>query len=98
MSYYYDCQLLISPGAGLPLTAHDKPVQSANGTKKRGLASASEETKERVAMAGGNALHEKRGLQAAPPDVRIAIARKGGLARGKQRHQDKEKLQSSRTE
>jgi len=44
------------------------------------------------------ALHKKRGLQAAPPEVRIAIARKGGLARGVQKRQEKEKLQSSRTE
>jgi hypothetical protein len=52
---------------------------------KRGLASASEETRERVAKAGGEAHHEGRGLQAASSDTRQAVARKGGLARGEQR-------------
>jgi general stress protein YciG len=61
--------------------------------KKRGLASASNETRERVAKAGGEAPHEKRGLQAADTDTRQAVARKGGLARGEQRRkarQDRE--------
>ena len=52
---------------------------------KRGLASASEETRERVAKAGGEAPHERRGLQAASSETRQAVARKGGLARGEQR-------------
>ncbi|MGH2639896.1 MAG: hypothetical protein ACRDF4_11565 [Rhabdochlamydiaceae bacterium] len=62
---------------------------------KRGLASASEETRERVARAGGEAPHEKRGLQAASSDTRRAVARKGGLARGEQRRRAKEDRQSS---
>lgn len=33
----------------------------AEGKSKRGLASASQETKARVARAGGKAYHEKRG-------------------------------------
>lgn len=33
----------------------------AQSKSKRGLASASEETRERVARAGGKAYHEKRG-------------------------------------
>jgi hypothetical protein len=33
----------------------------ANKSSKRGLASASDETKQRVAKAGGQAHHEKRG-------------------------------------
>ena len=52
---------------------------------KRGLASASGETRERVARAGGEAPHDKRGLQAANSETRQAVARKGGLARGEQR-------------
>jgi hypothetical protein len=36
-----------------------------NKSNKRGLASVDEETKERVARAGGEAPHDERGLQAA---------------------------------
>ncbi|HKW04464.1 MAG TPA: hypothetical protein VJN71_04110 [Nitrososphaerales archaeon] len=56
---------------------------------KRGLASADEETRERVAKAGGEAFHQKRGLQAATAEIREAVARKGGLARGLQRRRVK---------
>jgi hypothetical protein len=52
---------------------------------KRGLASASDDTRERVARAGGEAPHKKRGLQAASSETRRSVARKGGLARGEQR-------------
>ncbi|MGI0084667.1 MAG: hypothetical protein ACREBQ_06255 [Nitrososphaerales archaeon] len=58
---------------------------------KRGLASASEETRERVAKAGGEAPHSKRGLQAASAETREAVARKGGLARGEQRRKAHER-------
>lgn len=58
---------------------------------KRGLASASEETRERVARAGGEAPHEKRGLQAASSETRQAVARKGGLARGEQRRKARQR-------
>jgi len=58
--------------------------------RKRGLASASFETRERVAKAGGEAPHQKRGLQAANSDTRRAVARKGGLARGEQRRKAKQ--------
>jgi hypothetical protein len=44
----------------------------------RGLASADEETKERVAREGGKASHEKRGLQAADEETRQEVAREGG--------------------
>jgi general stress protein YciG len=44
----------------------------------RGLASAGEETKERVAREGGKVSHEKRGLQAADEETREEVARKGG--------------------
>jgi hypothetical protein len=57
---------------------------------KRGLASASDETRERVAKAGGDAPHDKRGLQAASEETRRAVAKKGGLARGEQRRRAKE--------
>ena len=61
---------------------------------KRGLASASLETRERVAKAGGEAPHEKRGLQAATSETRQAVARKGGLARGEQRRRAKQARES----
>jgi hypothetical protein len=54
-------------------------------TSKRGLSSASDETRERVARAGGEAPHEKRGLQTASLETRHSVAKKGGLARGEQR-------------
>jgi hypothetical protein len=57
---------------------------------KRGLASASDETRERVAKAGGDAPHDKRGLQAASEEIRKAVAKKGGLARGEQRRKARE--------
>jgi hypothetical protein len=40
---------------------------------KRGLASASGETRERVARAGGEAPHERRGLQAASSEQRRKV-------------------------
>jgi general stress protein YciG len=46
--------------------------------EKRGLASADEETRERVAKEGGKAPHEKRGLQAVDEETREEVARKGG--------------------
>ena len=51
-----------------------------NKNDNRGLASADEETKERVARAGGEAPHEKRGLQAADEKTRERVAREGGKA------------------
>ncbi len=60
--------------------------------RKRGLASASGDTRKRVARAGGEAAHEQRGLQAADWETRREVARKGGLARGLQRR--KAKLES----
>ena len=44
----------------------------------RGLASADEETKERVARKGGEAPHDERGLQAADEETKERVARKGG--------------------
>jgi hypothetical protein len=44
----------------------------------RGLASADEETRERVARAGGEAPHDERGLQAADEETRQRVAREGG--------------------
>jgi general stress protein YciG len=46
--------------------------------ENKGLASADEETKERVAREGGKAPHEKRGLGAADEQTREEVARKGG--------------------
>ena len=43
----------------------------------RGLASADEETRERVARAGGEAPHDERGLQAADEETRKRVAREG---------------------
>ncbi len=69
--------------------------QQQQRQNKRGLASASEETRERVAKAGGQAHHQKRGLQAALPEIRQAVARKGGLARGEQRKKSHDQLEES---
>ena len=44
----------------------------------KGLASADEETRERVARAGGEAPHDERGLQAADEETRKRVAREGG--------------------
>ena len=45
----------------------------------RGLASADEETRKRVARAGGSAPHPHgRGMQNVAPEKRAEIARKGG--------------------
>ena len=46
----------------------------------RGLASADEKTKERVAKKGGEAPHDERGLQAADEKTRERVAREGGKA------------------
>jgi hypothetical protein len=54
-------------------------------TRKRGLGSASAETRERVARAGGTAFHQKRGLQASDSFTRRSVARRGGLGKAKQR-------------
>ena len=58
------------------------------GRARRGLASASEETRQRVARKGGIAPHQKRGLAAANPETRQRVAKAGGEARA----QDKEGL------
>ncbi|HET7643225.1 MAG TPA: hypothetical protein VFK40_06940 [Nitrososphaeraceae archaeon] len=44
----------------------------------RGLASADEETRERVAREGGKAPHDERGLQATDEETRKRVAREGG--------------------
>jgi general stress protein YciG len=67
-------------------------MSEAESISKRGLASASGDTRKRVARAGGEAPHEQRGLQAADWETRREVARKGGLARGLQRR--KAKLQN----
>ena len=51
-----------------------------NKNDKRGLASADEETRERVARAGGEAPHDERGLQAADEKTKERVAREGGKA------------------
>jgi len=45
---------------------------------KRGLASASKQTRERVAKAGGNAPHDVRGFQAMDEETHHDISVKGG--------------------
>jgi general stress protein YciG len=52
----------------------------SSNNDNRGLASADEETKERVAKKGGEAPHEKRGLQAADEETKERVAREGGKA------------------
>jgi len=51
------------------------------GHAHRGLASANEETRQRVARKGGIAPHQKRGLAAANPETRMRVAKAGGDAR-----------------
>ena len=51
-----------------------------NKNDNRGLASADEETKERVARAGGEAPHDERGLQVTDEEIRKRVAREGGKA------------------
>jgi general stress protein YciG len=46
----------------------------------RGLASADEQTKEKVARKGGEASHDERGLQAASEETKERVAREGGEA------------------
>jgi hypothetical protein len=75
----------------LAVSLHEKKQPTNEAPSKRGLASASEETRYRVSKAGGDAPHEKRGLGAAPPDVRVAISRLGGLARSRQKQQNQRK-------
>lgn len=57
--------------------AHGKDSKN-NNNSNRGLASADEETRERVARAGGEAPHDERGLQAADEETRKRVAREGG--------------------
>ncbi len=52
---------------------------------RRGLASANEETRQRVARKGGIAPHQKRGLAAANSDTRLRVAKAGGEARANDR-------------
>lgn len=47
---------------------------------KKGLASASEKTRQRVARSGGKAPHKLRGLQAASVETRKRVAAMGGRA------------------
>ena len=51
-----------------------------NKNDNRGLASADEETRERVARAGGDSPHDQRGLQAADEKTKERVAREGGKA------------------
>jgi general stress protein YciG len=53
---------------------------SNSNDDNRGLASADEETRERVAREGGKAKHDERGLQAADEETRERVAREGGKA------------------
>jgi hypothetical protein len=46
----------------------------------RGLASANEKTRKRVASEGGSAPHDERGLEAADQETRERVAREGGKA------------------
>ena len=58
-------------------------VQNNDGNSNgdnRGLASADEETRERVAKKGGEAPYEERGLQAADEESRERVASEGRKA------------------
>ncbi|WP_164913720.1 DUF2795 domain-containing protein, partial [Methanoculleus taiwanensis] len=55
------------------LAGHGVESTSASSGEKVGLAAADEETRERVARAGGEAPHETRGLQAADEETRERV-------------------------
>jgi general stress protein YciG len=63
----------------------DSEQAAEAGRGRRGLASASEETRQRVARKGGVAPHQKRGLAAANPETRLRVAKAGGEARAQDR-------------
>ena len=46
----------------------------------KGLASADEKTRKRVASEGGSAPHDERGLEAPDQETRERVAREGGKA------------------
>ena len=48
--------------------------------ENRGLASADEKTRKRIASEGGKAPHDERGLEAADEERRKRVAREGGKA------------------
>jgi len=62
-----------------------KESASDSGRARRGLASANEETRQRVARKGGVAPHQKRGLAAANSETRLRVAKAGGEARANDR-------------
>jgi general stress protein YciG len=51
-----------------------------SNNENRGLASADEKTRKRVASEGGKAEHDERGLEAADEETRERVAREGGKA------------------
>lgn len=55
-------------------------MASKQEKSNRGLASADEETRKRVAQEGGKADHKERGLAAADEETRERVAREGGEA------------------
>ncbi|MDD5419581.1 MAG: DUF2795 domain-containing protein [Methanomicrobiaceae archaeon] len=86
-------QSIIDTLRGLPERSYNSPIDiskamgesmaepaAATSEGQRGLAAASEETRERVAKMGGEAPHEERGLQAASRETRERVAHMGGEA------------------
>jgi general stress protein YciG len=67
------------------LSMGSEQAASDRGRARRGLASANEETRQRVARKGGIAPHQKRGLAAANSDTRLRVAKAGGEARANDR-------------
>lgn len=67
------------------LCMSSEQAASDRGRARRGLASANEETRQRVARKGGIAPHQKRGLAAANSDTRLRVAKAGGEARANDR-------------
>jgi uncharacterized protein len=63
----------------------EQATASDRGRARRGLASANEETRQRVARKGGIAPHQKRGLAAANSETRLRVAKAGGEARANDR-------------
>src|SRR5688500_18695563 len=60
------------------LCMSSEQAASDRGRARRGLASANEEPRQRVARKGGIAPHQKRGQGAASAETRVSDARAGG--------------------
>src|ERR671911_772734 len=80
---YVSLTFFVSPFKqyGCLICMGSEQAASDRGRARRGLASANEETRQRVARKGGIAPHQKRGVAAANSETRLRVAKAGGEAR-----------------